>query len=85
MLGYTADLSSRTQGRATCSMYFDHYEQVRRGPDDNVDRWLAGVRLEPGFLNRTVRSLKSDPPLSQSCCRCHTTSPASPARNARSG
>ena len=48
MLGYTADLSSRTQGRATCSMYFDRYEQVRGGPDDNVDRWLAGVRLEPG-------------------------------------
>jgi len=48
MLGYTADLSSCTQGRATCSMHFDQYEQVRGGPDDNGDRWLAGVRLKPG-------------------------------------
>nr|WP_300143017.1 hypothetical protein [Propionicimonas sp.] len=28
MFGYATDLRSRTQGRATFTMQFDHYEQV---------------------------------------------------------
>jgi elongation factor G len=28
MFGYTTDLRSATQGRATSSMEFDHYEQL---------------------------------------------------------
>ena len=28
MFGYATDLRSRTQGRATFSMQFDHYERV---------------------------------------------------------
>jgi elongation factor G len=30
MFGYSTDLRSRTQGRATYSMEFDRYEQVPR-------------------------------------------------------
>ena len=30
MFGYSTDLRSRTQGRATYTMHFDHYEEVPR-------------------------------------------------------
>src|SRR5690349_21073085 len=33
MFGYATDLRSRTQGRATYSMHFDCYQQIRNGPD----------------------------------------------------
>jgi hypothetical protein len=42
-------------------MYFDRYKQVRGGPDDNVDRWLAGVRLEPGPKPLTSRVALPEP------------------------
>jgi translation elongation factor EF-G len=39
MLGYATDLRSRSQGRATYSMYFDRYQHLRSGPDlDDEDR-----------------------------------------------
>lgn len=28
MFGYATDMRSKTQGRASCSMFFDHYTQV---------------------------------------------------------
>ena len=31
MFGYATDLRSRTQGRGTFTMQFDHYEQVAPG------------------------------------------------------
>ncbi len=50
MLGYAHDLRSRTQGRATCSMYFDQYEPVPGGPhSDDADR------MAPVFVPRTPR------------------------------
>ena len=39
LFGYAVDLRSRTQGRATHSMHFDHYQEVRTEPDlDDDDR-----------------------------------------------
>jgi translation elongation factor EF-G len=53
MLGYATDLRSRTQGRATYSMYFDRYDprsvDDAEGPDDPMVR-------EP---NRPMRPSKS--------------------------
>jgi elongation factor G len=38
MFGYTAELGSRTQGRASYTMHFGHYETLSGGPDtDNED------------------------------------------------
>jgi elongation factor G len=43
MLGYASDLRSRSQGRATCSMYFDRYEPVSGGPHSDNDDCVAPV------------------------------------------
>ena len=48
MFGYATDLRSRTQGRATYSMHFDRYEQVRGGPDiDDGCHSLIGMPRTP--------------------------------------
>jgi elongation factor G len=49
MLGYVADLRARTEGRATCSMHLDRYEQVRGGPDgdDRTSPVSAPLRPNP--------------------------------------
>ena len=36
MFGYATDLRSKTQGRATYSMQFDHYEQVPNSISEEV-------------------------------------------------
>lgn len=40
MFGYSTDLRSRTQGRGTFTMQFDHYEQV----SDGVAKKILGLR-----------------------------------------
>ena len=40
MFGYATDLRSRTQGRGTFTMQFDHYEQVPK----SVAEKLTGAR-----------------------------------------
>lgn len=49
MFGYATDLRSRTRGRATHSLHFDHYQQVRTDPnrrDGDYDS-LVGAPLRP--------------------------------------
>jgi elongation factor G len=36
MFGYATDLRSATQGRATYTMTFDHYEQVPKAIGDEI-------------------------------------------------
>jgi elongation factor G len=36
MFGYSTDLRSRTQGRATYTMHFDHYEEVPRNIAEEI-------------------------------------------------
>jgi elongation factor G len=36
MFGYATDLRSATQGRATYTMVFDHYEQVPKAISDEI-------------------------------------------------
>jgi elongation factor G len=43
MFGYTTDLRSATQGRATSSMHFDHYEQAPKNIADEVIAKVQGV------------------------------------------
>lgn len=49
MFGYATDLRSRTRGRATHSLRFDHYQQVRTDPDrrDGDRDSLVGAPLRP--------------------------------------
>jgi elongation factor G len=49
MFGYATDLRSRTQGRATHSLHFDHYQQVRSDPNrhDGDRDSLVGAPLRP--------------------------------------
>ena len=49
MLGYAADLRSRTRGRATHSLHFDHYQQVRSDPhrSDGDRDSLVSAPLKP--------------------------------------
>jgi translation elongation factor EF-G len=49
MFGYATDLRSRTRGRATFSLHFDRYEQVRIDPNFNDDdrNSLVGTPLKP--------------------------------------
>jgi len=49
MFGYATDLSSRTQGRATHSLHFDHYQEVRTDPNrrDGDRDSLVGAPLRP--------------------------------------
>ena len=42
MFGYATDMRSRTQGRATYSMHFDHYEQAPKSVSDEVIARVSG-------------------------------------------
>jgi elongation factor G len=43
LFGYASDLRSLTEGRATYSMSFAHYQQARRGPDSFDDDRISPV------------------------------------------
>jgi elongation factor G len=43
MFGYSTDLRSKTQGRATYSMHFSHYEQVPKNVQDAVVARVRGL------------------------------------------
>ncbi|WCK54689.1 elongation factor G [Aneurinibacillus sp. Ricciae_BoGa-3] len=43
MFGYATSLRSRTQGRGTYSMHFDHYEEVPRNIADEIIKKAKGV------------------------------------------
>jgi elongation factor G len=47
MFGYTTDLRSRTQGRATYFMQFDRYQQRPGGPDDDDRTSPVGAPRKP--------------------------------------
>jgi elongation factor G len=49
MFGYATDLRSRTRGRATHALHFDHYQQVRTDPNgtDGDRDSLVGAPLKP--------------------------------------
>ena len=42
MFGYSTDLRSATQGRATYSMEFDHYEEVPRNVSEEIHKKRNG-------------------------------------------
>jgi elongation factor G len=42
MFGYATDMRSRTQGRATYSMHFDHYDQAPKSVSDEVIARVSG-------------------------------------------
>ncbi len=42
MFGYATEMRSRTQGRATYSMHFDHYEQAPKVVSDEVIARVSG-------------------------------------------
>ena len=42
MFGYTTSLRSNTQGRATSSMTFDHYEQVPKSIGEEIIKKRLG-------------------------------------------
>jgi elongation factor G len=42
MFGYSTDLRSRTQGRATYSMHFDRYEQAPPSTSEEVIARMQG-------------------------------------------
>ena len=44
MFGYATDLRSRTQGRATYSMFFDRYEQAPRNVSEEVIARVQGTK-----------------------------------------
>jgi len=44
MFGYATDLRSRTQGRATYSMHFEHYEQAPRNVSEEVVARIQGTK-----------------------------------------
>jgi elongation factor G len=43
MFGYTTDLRSSTQGRATSTMHFERYEQAPRNVAEEVIAKVKGV------------------------------------------
>jgi elongation factor G len=45
MFGYSTDLRSRTQGRATYTMHFDHYEEV---PKNIAEELIAKAQGRDG-------------------------------------
>jgi elongation factor G len=49
MFGYATDLRSRTRGRATHTLHFDHYREIRTDPDrsDGDRDSLVGAPLRP--------------------------------------
>ena len=42
MFGYATDMRSATQGRATYSMHFDHYEQVPKAISEEIVAKVKG-------------------------------------------
>ena len=42
MFGYSTDLRSATQGRATYSMEFDHYEEVPKNVSEEIQKKRNG-------------------------------------------
>jgi elongation factor G len=42
MFGYSTDLRSRTQGRATYTMHFERYEEAPRGVSDEIVARVMG-------------------------------------------
>jgi elongation factor G len=44
MFGYSTDLRSRTQGRATYSMHFEHYEQAPRNVSEEIVARIQGTK-----------------------------------------
>ena len=42
MFGYSTDLRSATQGRATYAMEFDHYEEVPRNVSEEIQKKRNG-------------------------------------------
>jgi elongation factor G len=42
MFGYSTDLRSATQGRATYTMHFDHYEQVPKAVSEEIIAKVKG-------------------------------------------
>jgi elongation factor G len=42
MFGYATDLRSATQGRATYTMVFDHYEQVPKAISEEIIAKVKG-------------------------------------------
>jgi elongation factor G len=47
MFGYVSELRARTQGRATCSMHFDRYQQRPGGLDDDDRESPVGEPRKP--------------------------------------
>ena len=43
MFGYATDLRSQTQGRATYSMQFDHYDEVPQAKADEIVARVTGM------------------------------------------
>jgi elongation factor G len=43
MFGYATDLRSRTQGRATYTMHFSHYEEVPKAISEEVVARVCGT------------------------------------------
>jgi elongation factor G len=43
MFGYATDLRSQTQGRATYSMQFDHYDEVPQQQADEIVARATGM------------------------------------------
>ena len=46
MFGYATDLRSRTQGRATYTMHFSHYEEVPRQIAEEIIAKAQGREVE---------------------------------------
>jgi elongation factor G len=46
MFGYATDLRSRTQGRATYTMHFAHYEEVPKQIADEIIARAQGREVE---------------------------------------
>jgi elongation factor G len=42
MFGYATDLRSKTQGRATYTMQFSHYDEVPRGVSEGIIAVVKG-------------------------------------------
>jgi elongation factor G len=43
MFGYSTDLRSKTQGRATYTMQFEKYEQVPRNIEEEIIAKIRGI------------------------------------------
>src|SRR6202007_3245004 len=56
MFGYATDLRSRTQGRATYSMHFEHYEQAPNNVSEEVVARIQGTKWVASCLAESHRS-----------------------------